>query len=1163
MRAYGAFEDPAPITLPAADGPGLCVIHGPNEAGKSTLLRAIRALIYGIPAQSPDRLDREYSAMRIAARLRFDDGGELAFTRRKRNKDPLYDHADGERIDAARLDRLVEAVPETLFDRLYGLDSEELRRGAAALLADDGEVGRAIYGASLGVANVRAVLDGLQSEAAALFAPRASKPRLNAAIAEWRETRKQLDELVLDPEAWTSQSERVDEGETRVAEIEAELREARARESHLGRIASALPLLAQRRAHRERLEAAGDVTPLPTGFAARVAEVRSAAEKASEKQRDARDRLRREEEERASLAPDPRIVEARDAIEALHAGLDRYRDTIDQLPRREAKRQELDQQIETLLGADPEVSPERMARLREAVAQAATMRARSDEGVTRLERARDAREQEAEADADLARARARAKEIQEADAADAIDFERLESALASARALGPVDERIAQADRELAERDAEIERDRLRLDLVSFDREAVEAVPFPELEWIESIANRVRDHDASREQQIAAEESLRGQQLRAAETIEKLRVAGEVPRPEQLAEDRAARDDAWGRVRRTALGEADRADDGDRHALVADFEGRSRRADQTADRLQVDARRVAERVTTEAEQARLEAERASLVVRREALEAAGAALDAEWRGAWVKSGREPESPEKMKTWRRDFDRHLIRLGERRGQARSRDQEAQARSEAIEGLVAATPPVAADDEDTVLLAPRLREAEEGLRRATSARTARERAAEGVAAASEAYERSKRRRVQAEKAVEEWRAEWRRSTDLLDLPAAASPAEVDARLDSVTQLLERLRERDQIDDRISKMRADLEGFEARSAALVEGCADDLRGRPASETVLALHRRLGEALEQQTLLRKSDRAIADARAERDEAVARLESSRSTLERLFVQAGVEDDASLDAAMQRWEEVSQDRDRLRDVEDALAALALGQSVEALAAEAAEIDADAIDAQRAELAERIERLTAAHREAVESLRSDRDRLEAMDGSAEAAELAAAREGQLAHIQRDAERYVEVRLAERILSDEIDRYRRENEGPVLASAGRFLAGLTRDRYPRVATDLDGAQDAVHLLAVESTAKGEREKAIGELSRGTRDQLFLALRLAALEQALDRRESMPFIADDLLVEFDDARTRAALEVLATLGERTQILLLSHHGRVAEMARELGDRAHVVGL
>ena len=60
-------------------------------------------------------------------------------------------------------------------------------------------------------------------------------------------------------------------------------------------------------------------------------------------------------------------------------------------------------------------------------------------------------------------------------------------------------------------------------------------------------------------------------------------------------------------------------------------------------------------------------------------------------------------------------------------------------------------------------------------------------------------------------------------------------------------------------------------------------------------------------------------------------------------------------------------------------------------------------------------------------------------------------------------------------------------------------------------------------------------------------------------------MPFVADDLFVHFDDARTAAGLEVLAELGRSTQVILFTHHERVVELARalDLGSELDVLEL
>ena len=80
----------------------------------------------------------------------------------------------------------------------------------------------------------------------------------------------------------------------------------------------------------------------------------------------------------------------------------------------------------------------------------------------------------------------------------------------------------------------------------------------------------------------------------------------------------------------------------------------------------------------------------------------------------------------------------------------------------------------------------------------------------------------------------------------------------------------------------------------------------------------------------------------------------------------------------------------------------------------------------------------------------------------------------------------------------------------------------------------------------------------MSEGTCDQLYLALKLASVEHHLDHNAPIPFVVDDILVNFDDRRARAALGVLEALSRRTQVLFFTHHRHLVELAREDLDPA-----
>jgi chromosome segregation protein len=167
--------------------------------------------------------------------------------------------------------------------------------------------------------------------------------------------------------------------------------------------------------------------------------------------------------------------------------------------------------------------------------------------------------------------------------------------------------------------------------------------------------------------------------------------------------------------------------------------------------------------------------------------------------------------------------------------------------------------------------------------------------------------------------------------------------------------------------------------------------------------------------------------------------------------------------------------------------------------------------------------------------------------AESAEARQQAEYTLGRALEQARRYAILRSAEELLERAVREYRERNETKVLHRARELFQRLTNGAYSTLRSDVEGGAEA-RLLAV----RGDEEVSVSALSEGTRDQLFLALRLAALEATFEQRGAVPVLADDLLTTFDDERTASALEVLAQLGKKTQVLLLTHHQHVVELAR-----------
>jgi uncharacterized protein YhaN len=148
--------------------------------------------------------------------------------------------------------------------------------------------------------------------------------------------------------------------------------------------------------------------------------------------------------------------------------------------------------------------------------------------------------------------------------------------------------------------------------------------------------------------------------------------------------------------------------------------------------------------------------------------------------------------------------------------------------------------------------------------------------------------------------------------------------------------------------------------------------------------------------------------------------------------------------------------------------------------------------------------------------------------------------------------VRVKLASSILQSEIERYREEHQEPVLKIAAAYFTDLTQGSFTGLRTDVEDSKPVLIGIRGDGT-----RVSVDGMSDGTRDQLYLSLRLATLEWRLETSDPIPFIVDDILINFDDGRTRATLHALADLSDKNQVILFTHHSQVVKEAAKIKNR------
>ncbi len=416
-----------------------------------------------------------------------------------------------------------------------------------------------------------------------------------------------------------------------------------------------------------------------------------------------------------------------------------------------------------------------------------------------------------------------------------------------------------------------------------------------------------------------------------------------------------------------------------------------------------------------------------------------------------------------------------------------------------------------------------------------------------------------RVEAER--KGWQADWAKAVAAIDLQCDEKPEVLSAQINVIDGMREHAAAaRDLRDKRVATIERDIGIFERVVTEFTAELAPDLKDGDAEASVVELDRRREEALK----LHQQHRELTESVAERQRKIDDLEEGRkagwTSVQSLLEVAGVEDVEELRKGIERSDRLRALNENLASVMETLDQQGDGLAVEVIEEECREVDVDEARVREEAAEAELKVLGGQLEEAIVARTEARKIFEAIGGGDAAARAAADCEEALAAMQDAAERYVRVRASGMLLRWAVERYRKEKQGPLLKRAGELFRVLTQNSFERLEVRFD-ERDTMHLTGVRPDGG---VVAVPGLSSGTEDQLFLALRVAAVEDYLARAVPLPFVADDLFINFDLERSAAGFEVLGQLAERTQVLFYTHHPHLVDVAREtLGIGVHVVML
>ena len=1150
---YGKFTDRR-IELPDGEQ-DIHLIVGHNEAGKSTVRSAIGDWLFGIPARTTFAFLHPMPELRIGGEIEGIAGtdGErcaLAFERTKGNKNTLRTLQD-DPMQESILQAWLGGLDAAAFNRMYALDHPTLVEGGAGILSASDDLGRMLFQSASGMEHLGRLLQQLEKEADELWAPRKSATReYYAALDAFEQANEQLRQATLRARDWKARHEALNAGEQALNQARQRNAQIRADISRLERLRRVQPLLLTLDSGRQQLDellAQGPAPLLPEDAATVLNQAKQAAALAEAEIQRHQAAIAEAQAELEKITVDHQLLSLAADINDLNERRLQYRaHRSDILKRQEELRLELQRASEKAsgLGWAAGTAEEIAARVPPQGVRTRLNRLLKGRGAL-LNQQQNAAERLRQRQQEMALGQKSLDELG-VDRANP----RLKSAVDQAQKIGDLDAMRLEFAARAQQLDAAIEAALAELGRWRASPAALAAMSVPDPAVVQETLSEQRTDAAEAQSLHATLEAKTAECGRTKLELEQLVRTFQPVSSEQVNAARAHRDSCWAAIKAAPQ---------ELPSLSPDYERKVGEADDLADSRLDKLQHEAERQAKARHQELLEQEIATMQARRQSVLERISARNARWMALAEACGLPHMPPEQAPQWLAQRRKALDLLHERGEIERQRQARNDAAEAARQNLWAQIG-TQSKDEDAPDLAECLRLAREQITLADQARGQRKTLESQLAEASAGLPQLKNAVQTADEAWQAWESSWQAGVSAAGYPADVPVDQLEAELEVIEEIDRLLGKVRAIQtERIDTMQADLDDFARTAQALAARLAPELAGKAAEEICLALFGRLDVA-------RRKLEEWKNWQARHKKASGGLESACGTqravqaqLAPLLTAAGVDAEARLEPAITRSAQRRSLEKTIADAEAELHARGDGLSQADLRAELAAQDTARLVLELEELNQQAEAVLEQVSTLSKEHGAQKVAFDALNGADRAARAEAQKQEAVTRMSEAVERYLHTRTVASLLRWSMEKFRETQQGPMLAKASSIFKTLTLDSFSRLLVDASGEKP--YLFGVRPD--GQPVEVAG-MSEGSRDQLYLALRLAALEIQIGQGFNMPLIADDLFINFDDRRTEAGLKVLGELSRRMQVIFLTHHEHLAPLAKEvLGDGLNLVSL
>ena len=1126
LTRYGRFTD-TELEFPQAGATDLHVIHGPNEAGKSTLLNAWLDFLFRIPNSSAMNFLHDYKVMQISAELTA-NRNTLSLTRVKKRDASLLD-ASGAPMPEATVNAALSGLTRASYAAMFSLNRKTLEEGGESILASKGDLGELLFQASAGISQMSERLQALEAQTQDFLARSGRKGTLRDLVKAYGALGEEQKALDTQASQFARLVEARDGAQAHWQDARTAANAARERLLELQNLTTGLRA-ATRLAQVDRdLNGFADLPEVPRAW---ITEARALDQAHSRlaAERDLAQRTVDELREELSALPDPdpilalaeQIAQA-ETLKAAHVT------ALTDLPRRQADRDAEQALVDASLARLGRVGCDPATVLPEAAVQS-RLRAALDAHGALFQATQTARSETARAQSRADRTRA---ELQSAGGSGA-DPRELHGLLTTLRKEDP-EGALRRAEQALDQADATLFTALSALAPWSGTAAQLADLSRPDPAILPRISARLTQAEQAQAQAVQRVSQLEEDvQHRTAALRES--ATGPGASPEEAAEARRHREAAWA-LHRARL-DGDSADAFERAMRLDDQHGT--RLAQSRARAEVS--QAAERALELAE-TRLSGAQAELCEARDALEQAQAALDA------LRLSISPALPAGLDAaglagWLDRLATADAALGAQRSAARLADRLQGAAEQSRRDLLATLGRAGRDlPPDTGLVAA-IEVAQALLDDAARLRGLDSAHRDAIAALAE----RKRMEDAAVQALARWQDGWTRALDGTAWAGAQpDPAEMRGILDELTDLRRHHEKLTELDHRIATMTDNRDRFQAALRALALAARMD-PSQPPATLWQDCTMRLATAEKIEDRRSSLTARLSRAKEAQTQVAARANSHDARVAEITAHFGLSDWPAARHALDRAAERGDLDARRKELADDLCQALSTPSPEAALDRLEGLNADKLEIEAEALHRDLTPLQSQQEAAHATLQQAQSALDQVGGDGSVARLESRRQTLLEQIADGAQQHLRRRLGLAALEDALRRYRDAHRSTMMTRASDAFSAITGGRYSGLSTVPDRQQEVlVALLADGRSAQAD------QLSEGTRAQLYLALRIAGYHEFVAQNGPVPFIADDIMESFDDARAAETFRLLGEMSRQGQVIYLTHHAHMRDLARD----------